>query len=68
MRKIERMIRTFLKKNYPEWTLVEQQKRNAHYTISNGTRKISASGSPKNNTTVIKNVKQQIERIERGTH
>ena len=62
MRKLERKIIQLLDDEFPNWRLVGKQRRNNHYVISNGRLKVFAASTPKQNQTVLKNVRQQIRR------
>jgi hypothetical protein len=62
MSKLELLIRKELK-NFPGWRLVRYT---GHCILSNGRRNVVCCGSPKNDQTVLKNMRQEISRIERG--
>lgn len=65
MRKLERMLRKEVRK-FPGWKFLGPVKRQTHYVITKGKKRIFCASTPKNNTTVIKNLRQEIRRIESG--
>jgi hypothetical protein len=66
MRKVEREITEMLKREFPRWRLLYEKSSKSHYVLTNGLRKVWAACTPKSTTTAMKNVRQQISRIERG--
>lgn len=65
MRKLERLIRKELK-NHQGWWFLGQQKRGTHYVVTNGRHKIICASTPKQNQTVLKNLRDKIRRVELG--
>ena len=66
MRKLERLIRKELKK-FPGWRFIGAHKRHTHYLITNGKRKVRLASTPRSgNQTAIRNMRQEIRRIESG--